>query len=145
MRTSGPIISDNKIHDLFLLKILDQFLHYHLNEEVRWERVSISPWEIQMVIKGILSVDIEGIKYYAKNFSQLPPLPEHITKKGPYVNNKEGAARQIIILYEFDRSKLREAWTNILKQMDFLYGVPGLAISAHISKANKKVEATELT
>jgi hypothetical protein len=92
-----------------------------------------------MVIKCILSVDMESIKYYDKQFSQLPPLPEHITKKGPYVNNNEGAAHQIIILYEFDRSKLREAWTNILKQIDSLHGVPGLAISAHISEAGKKV------
>jgi len=93
-----------------------------------------------MVIKCILSVDIESIKYYAKHFSQLPPLPEHITKKGPYVNNKEGAAHQIIILYEFDRSKIREAWTNILKQMDSLLGAPGLAISAHILEAGKEVK-----
>lgn len=92
-----------------------------------------------MVIKCILSVDMESIKYYDKQLSQLPPLPEHITKKGPYVNNNEGAAHQIIILYEFDRSKLREAWTNILKQIDSLHGVPGLAISAHISEAGKKV------
>jgi tagatose-1,6-bisphosphate aldolase len=98
-----------------------------------------------MVIKCILSVAMESIKYYAKQFSQLPPLPEHITKKGPYVNNKEGRAHQIIILYEFDRSKLREAWTNILKQIDSLHGVPGLAISAHIMEAGKKVKGTELT
>ena len=98
-----------------------------------------------MIIKCTLSVSLESIKYYAKQFSQLPPLPEHITKKGPYVNNNEGAAHQIIILYEFDRSKLREAWTNILKQIDSLHGVPGLAISAHILEAGKKVKATELT
>ena len=91
-----------------------------------------------MVIKCILSADIESIKYYAKHFSQLPPLPEHITKKGPYANNGEGVAHQIIILYEFDRSKLREAWTNILEQIDSLHGAPGLAISAHISEAGEK-------
>jgi hypothetical protein len=99
-----------------------------------------------MVIKCILSVAVESTKYYAKQLSQLPPLPEHITKKGPYVNNNnEGAAHQIIILYEFDRSKLREAWTNILKQIDSLHGAPGLAISAHISEAGKKGKGNELT
>jgi len=98
-----------------------------------------------MVIKCILSVTPENIGYCARQLSQLPPLPEHITKKGPYVNNKEGRAHQIIILFEFDRSKLREAWTNILKQIDSLHGAPGLAISAHILEAGKKVKGTELT
>ncbi|MDH4264691.1 MAG: hypothetical protein OEW45_03545 [Deltaproteobacteria bacterium] len=85
-----------------------------------------------MVIKCTLSFSLESIKYYAGQFSDLPPLPEYITKKGPYVNNKEGAAHQMIILYKFDRSKSGEAWTNILKQIDFLRGVPGFALSAHI-------------
>ena len=89
-----------------------------------------------MIIKCTLSVAPENIGYCARQLSQLPPLPEHITKKGPYVNNNE-EAHQIIILYEFDRSKLKETWTNILRQTDSLHGVPGLAISAHISEAQE--------
>ena len=92
-----------------------------------------------MVIKCILSGSLESIKYSAKQCWELPPLPEHITKKGPYVNNSEGAAHQIIILYEFDRSRLKEAWKNVLKQMDSLHGVAGLTISAHILERTRKV------
>jgi tagatose-1,6-bisphosphate aldolase len=98
-----------------------------------------------MVIKCTFLVSLESVGDYAKQFGDSPPLPEYITKKGPYVNNNEGAAHQIIILYEFDRSELREAWTNILKQMDSLHGVPGLAISAHILEAGKKAKGNELT
>jgi hypothetical protein len=93
-----------------------------------------------MIIKCTLSVSQESIKYYAKQFSDLPPLPEYIIKKGPYVNNKEGAPHQIIILYEFDRSKLAEAWENILKQIDSLRGVPGFALSAHMLQKGREVK-----
>lgn len=94
----------------------------------------------KVVIKCTLSVSLKTIKYYARQFSELPPLPEYINKKGPYVNNKEGAAHQMIILYKFDRSKLREAWTNILKQIDSLHGVPGFALSAHMLEKGREVK-----
>lgn len=85
-----------------------------------------------MVIKCTLSFSLKGIQYYSSQFSELPPLPEYMTKNGPYVNNKEGTDQKIIILYKFDRSKLREAWTTILKQMDSLHGIPKFTFSAHV-------------
>ena len=92
-----------------------------------------------MVIKCILSGSMESITYSAKQYRELPALPEHIAKKGPYVNNDEGADHQIIISYEFDRSRLKEAWESVLKQMDSLQGVAGLNISFHISEKTRKV------
>ncbi len=86
----------------------------------------------KMIIKCILSVSLENVRYYSQQFSELPPLAGYITQKGPYVNNKEGASHQIITLYEFERSKLKEAWKNILKQMDSFCGIPGFTLSAHI-------------
>jgi len=104
--------------------------------------VSISLGETQMVIKCILSVDVESIKYYAQHFSQIPALPEHINKKGPYVNNEEGASHQLVILYEFERSKLKEAWKYILRQIDSLRRVPGFTLSAHILPVGDKVKGS---
>ena len=92
-----------------------------------------------MVIKCILSGSMESITYSAKQYRELPALPEHIAKKGPYVNNDEGADHQIIISYEFDRSRLKEAWENILKQMDSFHGIAGLNISFHIFEKTRKV------
>ena len=99
----------------------------------------------KVVIKCTLSFSLESIKYYATQFSELPPLPEYIIKKGPYVNNKEGADQQIIILYKFERSKLREAWTNILQQMDSLHGVPKFALSAHVLEKGREVKHYGIT
>jgi hypothetical protein len=94
----------------------------------------------KVVIKCTLSVSLETIKYYAGQFSELPPLPEYINKKGPYVNNKEGAAHQIIIIYEFNKSKLAEAWANISNQLQSLRGVPGFALSAHMLEKGREVK-----
>lgn len=99
----------------------------------------------KVVIKCTLSFSLETIKYYAGQFSELPPLSEDINKKGPYVNNKEGAAHQMIILYKFDRSKLREAWTNILKQIDSLRDIPGFTLSAHILEKGREVKAYRIS
>jgi hypothetical protein len=89
-----------------------------------------------MVIKCILSGSMESINCSAKKCWEFPALPEYIAKKGPYVNNNGGADHQIIISYEFDGSRLREAWENVFKQMDSLHGVAGLNISIHISERN---------
>jgi hypothetical protein len=98
-----------------------------------------------MVIKCILSGSLESIEYYARQLSQLASLPECITKRGPYVNKKEGAAHQIIVVYEFDKSKLSEAWSGITNQLNSLHGVSGSALSAHISESGKSVKSDELT
>jgi hypothetical protein len=46
----------------------------------------------------------------------------------------------MIILYKFDRSKLREAWTNILKQIDSLRDIPRFTLSAHILEKGREVK-----
>ena len=94
----------------------------------------------KVVIKCTLSVSLETIKYYARQFSELPPLSESITKNGPYVNNKEGAAHQIIIIYEFDKSKFAEAWENISNQLHSLRDIPGFTLSAHILEKGREVK-----
>jgi hypothetical protein len=48
-----------------------------------------------MVIKCIFSLSLEPIRSYAKQITELPLLPEYINKRGPYVDNKGGAAHQI--------------------------------------------------
>jgi len=85
-----------------------------------------------MIIKCALSVPEDSIGFYARQFSELPPLPDYITKKGPYINNKEGAAHQIITVYHFSKFKLSEAQEFIFRHLDPLRGLPGFSLSAHI-------------
>ena len=91
-----------------------------------------------MVIKCTFSIPLEGIRDYARQIVDLPLLPEYITKRGPYIKENGGAANQIITIYEFDKSKLSEAWENISRQLDEFRGVPGFTLSAHVLAKGKK-------
>ena len=98
-----------------------------------------------MIIKCTLSVSLESIKYYGRQFSDSPPLPEYISKKGPYINNKKGAVHQIITIYEFDLSKYTEAWDCISKQLDAFPSIPGVTFSAHILKRGREVKGDRIS
>lgn len=87
--------------------------------------------EHKMVIECTLSVSLKTKRFCPKQFSQLPPLPEHMTKRGPYINGT-GADDKVVITYEFDKSNLAEAWESIFRQLDVFRGLPGLSLSAQI-------------
>jgi|GEM_PF-1109329 len=96
-----------------------------------------------MLIRCTLSVSLKSIKYFARKLSELPPLPPYMTKRGPYIEGGEGTDNKIITIYEFDRSRLAEAWENIFKQSDVLRTIPGFSLSARIleeSPGDKKFD-----
>jgi len=86
-----------------------------------------------MVINCSLSTSQKGFKHYARQFIDLPPLPAYITKNGPYVKDEKGGRREIIICYEFDKSKFVEAMENICKQLGPFRDVPEFVIFAELS------------
>jgi hypothetical protein len=90
-----------------------------------------------MIIKCTFQILLEDIRDYTRQVMDLPPLPEYITKRGPYIKEKGGAGNQIITIYEFDKSKLSEAWENISKQVDAVRGVSGFTLSAHVLRKGK--------
>lgn len=84
-----------------------------------------------MVIKCTLPVPFEHISPYFKKISELQPLPEYITKRGPFINNRVGDKNRIITIYDFDESRLAEAWGIISDQLDVFRDIPGFTFSAH--------------
>ena len=97
-----------------------------------------------MMIRCTFSVPLERIKDYAREVSELSSLPEYITKRGPYIKEAAGAGSKIIILYEFEKSKIVEVWETISKQLDTFRGIPGFALSAHILEKGKEVKRYEV-
>jgi len=85
-----------------------------------------------MVINCALSSSQKSITHYARQFIDLPPLPAYITKNGPYVKNEEEGTHQIIISYEFDKSKFVEAMENICKQLGSFRDIPEFALFADL-------------
>jgi hypothetical protein len=92
-----------------------------------------------MVIKCIFSIPLKSIKDYARQVMELPPLPEYISIRGPYINDDVGAGNQTITLYEFEESKSAEAWKSIFKQLDAFHAVAGFTFAAEILSKDKRV------
>jgi hypothetical protein len=89
-----------------------------------------------MVINCSLSTSQESMTHYARHFIDLPPLPEYITKNGPYIKNERGGKYRIIICYEFAKSRFQEAMENICKQLDSFRDAPGFAFTADLYNAH---------
>lgn len=84
-----------------------------------------------MVIIAVLSYPTESAKEILKRFLELPPIPAYITTKGPYGINEVGGIK-VIAIYEFDKSKLSEAYEAIAARSTKYYGVPGVTYSHNI-------------
>ena len=91
-----------------------------------------------MVIKCIFSIPLKSIRDYARQVTELPPLPEYITIRGPYIHDAVGVGNQTITLYEFEESKSAEAWKSIFKQLDAFHSVPGFSFAAEILSKDKR-------
>ena len=85
-----------------------------------------------MLIRFALSAPTKRIKDFSRKITRLPPLPEYITRRGPYIKGGTGMRSQIVILYEFDKLNLAKTWENISRNWDEFCGIPGLALSAHL-------------
>ena len=97
-----------------------------------------------MVIKCTLSVSLKNIGAFAGKLSKLPPMPGYITRRGPFIHDDIGGDDRIIATYEFDKSKLAEAWEIISKQLDAFHDIPGFSASAHRSIVFSEVDDKQI-
>ena len=85
-----------------------------------------------MVIIGTMSFPPQSAKEVGKCFMELPPVPDYITMKGPYVHGVKGEGIQSTILYEFDRSRMAEAFENVSNRYVAYHGVAGLTYAINV-------------
>jgi hypothetical protein len=100
--------------------------------------MSLNPGGEKMVIKCSFSFPLKAIGEYDRQAKKLPALPEFIIKRGPYLDEGPGAASQITTVFEFEKSKLREAWQNISGHLDALRIVPGFKLSAQVMEIERE-------
>lgn len=86
--------------------------------------------------KFSFSIPLKNIKEYARKVVELPPLPDYITKRGPYIHE----AAKIMVIYEFDKAKIADAWEIIWKHLDAFRGIPGFTLSAPILRKGQEVK-----
>jgi hypothetical protein len=97
-----------------------------------------------MVIKCSISIPLKSIGEYARQITALPPLPEYITKRGPYINEASDANNEIVTVYEFDKSKQAEACENIAKHIKALQDIPGFTFSAKLLTKGREVKPLQM-
>ena len=82
-----------------------------------------------MVIIGTMAFPPESEKEMAERFSNAAPVPSFMTLRGPYVNSEVGVGNKIISIYEFDQSRIKEAYEFVLTRYSKYVGIPGFTYS----------------
>ena len=65
-------------------------------------------------------------------FLGLPPLPEYITIKGPYIHSDTKRGIRSILIYECDNDKLADALQVVGDRLANYFDVPGYTYSANV-------------
>ena len=71
-------------------------------------------------------------KEVGKAFLGLPPLPEYITLKGPYIHSDAGKGIRSIVIYECDNDKLADALLVVGDRLANYFDVPGYTYSVNV-------------
>ena len=85
-----------------------------------------------MIILGTLSFPPSSGKEVGKAFLQLPPLPDYITMRGPYVHGVKGEGVQSTVIYEFDKSKMAEAFEHVSNRYAPYFDIAGFTYSINV-------------
>ena len=93
-----------------------------------------------MMIRCSFSIPLEKIRDYNREVSELSYSPDYILRRGPYFGDAAGGGSKIIITYDFEKTRLVEAWEAISKQVDRFRGLLGFTLSAHILEKSKEVK-----
>ena len=94
-----------------------------------------------MSIKFSFSIPLKSIKECAKKVIGLPPLPEYITKRGPYIHN----AVKIMVVYEFDKAKIEEARGIISRHFEAFQGIPGFILHSPIPGKDEELKSYRIS
>ena len=93
-----------------------------------------------MGIEFSFSIPLKSIKEYARKVIEVPPLPECITKRGPYIHDTV----KIMVVYEFDESKIAEAREIISKHLEAFQGIPGFTLHSHILEKGEELKGCRI-
>ncbi|MDT8377525.1 MAG: hypothetical protein RQ739_01445 [Desulfotignum sp.] len=78
-----------------------------------------------MIIVSNVTYPPESTREIAKRYLTAPPLPEFITKKGPYISASRRTGMHSLTYYELDNSRLAEGLQAIGDSLAIYFGVPG--------------------
>ena len=82
-----------------------------------------------MVIIGMNSFPPESANEIGKRFLELPPVPDYITMKGPYIHSMMEGGIQGVEVFELDKAKLAEGVEYVSNRYVRYFGIPGFRYS----------------
>lgn len=91
-----------------------------------------------MVIIGDISFPQESANDVGKRFLELPPVPDFMTLKGPYIKGMKKDGIQALEIYELDKSKVAEGIEFVTDRCVHYFGIPG-----YVYEINVYFEAAE--
>ena len=86
-----------------------------------------------MIILSTVSFPPESAKEIGKRFMEVGPLPDYITRRGPYILPLTGQGVQSMSIYEVDRlTKMAEAVELLSNEQAKYFGIPGFTYSIQV-------------
>lgn len=91
-----------------------------------------------MVIISDVSFPQESAHAVGKCFLELPPVPDFMTLKGPYIKGIGKDGIQAFEIYELDKSRVAEGIEFVTDRCVHYFGIPG-----YVYETNVYLEAAE--
>ena len=91
-----------------------------------------------MVIIGNISFPQESANDVGQRFLELPPVPDFMTLKGPYIKGKKKNGIQALEIYELDKAKVAEGIEFVTNRCVKYFGISG-----YVYEIDVYLEATE--
>jgi hypothetical protein len=85
-----------------------------------------------MVIVMNISFPAESAKKVGENFVNAAPLPDYLTRKGPYISSTNAEGVNSLSIFELDPDKLAEGMTAVGDYAATFFGVPGFAYEVKV-------------
>ena len=86
-----------------------------------------------MIILSTVSFPPESAKEIGKRYMEAAPLPDYITRRGPYILPLTGQGVQSISIYEVDRpTRMAEAVELLSNEQAKYFGIPGFTYSIQV-------------
>jgi hypothetical protein len=85
-----------------------------------------------MVIMTHLLVPAESVKETGKCFIELPPLPDYMTIRGPYIYSVKGEGIHSIDIFEVEKTKMADAIEFLYNRHVAFFGIPGYSFSVNV-------------
>ena len=80
-----------------------------------------------MVIVTNITFPTESAKQVGECFLKVPPLPEYMTRKGPYISSNNIDGVKSLSIYELDNARLADGMIVLGEYMTGFFDVTGFA------------------